>query len=102
MATMRRDFDHTLTFYAVQAHAKRLGASWPAMYLRTTSHLERLFRMIRRRVRQALVLHSPTGLMALAQQCFTRWAAGQSASPQDRADWPLYLERAIATGQLIS
>lgn len=102
VATMRRDFEQTLTFYAVQASAKQQGAVWPATYLRTTSHLERLFRVVRRRVRQALVLHSPTGLLALAHQSFTRWAAGQSGSAQDRADWPLHLERALATTAPIS
>jgi hypothetical protein len=67
VATMRRDFDQMLTFYAVQALAKRQGESWAATHLRTMSHLERLFRVVRRHVRQALVLHSPTGLLALAQ-----------------------------------
>lgn len=102
VATMRRDFEPTLAFYAVQAAAKQQGEVWPATYLRTTSHLERLFRVVRRRVRQALVLHSPTGLLALAQQSFTRWAAGQSPSAQVRADWPLRLERAVATSTPIS
>ncbi len=96
VATVRRDFDQTVTFYQVQAAAARRGEQWPATDLRTTSHLERLFRGVRRRVRQALVLHSPTGLEALAYQCFTRWAAGQSSQPRDRADWPLKLERVIA------
>lgn len=95
-ATLRRDFDATLTFYWVQAQAHQRRQEWPATCLRTTSQLERLFRVVRRRMRQALVLHSPQGLMALAYQAFTRWAAGQASDPQERADWPLHLERALA------
>ena len=102
VATAQRDFDQTVTFYQVQADAAQRGETGPATYLRTTSHLERLFRVVRRHVRQAMVLHSPTGLVALAYQSFTRWAAGQSSQPQDRADWPFKLERVIAGGVPIS
>ncbi len=96
VATMRRDFNATVTFYDVQAAAKRHGLTWPATYLRTTSHIERLFRAVRRRIRQAIVIHSPTGVQALAYQCFTRWTAGQAASPHERTTWPRQLERALA------
>jgi transposase-like protein len=102
VATLRRDFDATLTFYQVQAQAQQRGEAWPATALRTTSQLERLFRGVRRRVRQAVVLHSPVGVRALAHQSINRWAAGQSADPRARADWPLELERALAATDRIS
>lgn len=96
VATMRRDFEATVSFYDVQAAAKRRGLMWPATHLRTTSHIERLFRAVRRRIRQAIVLHSSTGVLALAHQCFTRWTAGQAASLHERSTWPRQLERALA------
>ena len=102
VATLCRDFEQTLTFYQVQAAAAHQGQTWPANLLRTTSHLERLFRGLRRRLRQAIVLHSDTGLTALAYQYFTRWTAGQSADPLDCFDWPLTIERALAAAPLIS
>jgi len=102
VATLRRDFDLTLSFYQVQATAAAQGRTWPATHLRTTSHLERLFRGLRRRLRQAIVLHSDTGLTALALQYFTRWAAGQSANPLDAFDWPRSLERRLLASPTIS
>jgi transposase-like protein len=102
VATLRRDFDLTLTFYDVQANAATQGHSWPATYLRTTSHLERLFRGLRRRLRQAIVMHSNLGLTALAAQYFTRWSAGQSPNPLDAFDWPLAIERALLAPTAIS
>lgn len=102
VATLRRDFDLTLTYYHVQTTAAARGHTWPATSLRTTSHLERLFRGLRRRLRQAIVLHSDVGLTALASQYFTRWTAGQSANPLDAFDWPLSLERALAASPAIS
>ncbi len=102
VATLRRDFDATLTFYQVQAQAQQRGETWPATALRTTSQLERLFRGVRRRVRQAVVLHSPVGVRALAHQAITRWAAGQSSDPSATADWPVELERALAATNRIS
>jgi transposase-like protein len=102
VATLRRDFDLTLTFYHVQATAAAQGDTWPAACLRTTSHLERLFRGLRRRLRQAIVLHSDTGLTALAYQYFTRWSAGQSINPLDAFDWPRALERQLIAAPAIS
>ena len=102
VATLRRDFDLTLTYYDVQATAATLGHSWSATYLRTTSHLERLFRGLRRRLRQAVVVHSGIGLTALAAQYFTRWSAGQSPNPLDAFDWPLAIERALLAPNPIS
>jgi transposase-like protein len=96
VATMRRDFEATVTFYDVQTAAKRRDLMWPATHLRTTSHIERLFRVVRRRIRQAIVLHSSTGVLALAHQCFTRWTAGQATSLHERSTWPRQLERALA------
>jgi hypothetical protein len=95
-ATLRRDFDATLSFYALQAAAQRRGEHWPATGLCTTRHLERFFRGMRRRVRQALVLHSEAGLLALVQQCCARWTAGQATDFHERTAWPRQLERQLA------
>ena len=43
VATMRRDFEDTVTFYQVQAAAALRGEVWPARRLRTTSALSRKF-----------------------------------------------------------
>jgi transposase-like protein len=102
VATLHRDFDLTLSFYQAQTAAAAKGWHWPATYLRTTSHLERLFRGLRRRLRQAIVVHSDTGLTALAQQYFARWAAGQSSNPLDAFDWPATLERQLLASPAIS
>lgn len=99
-ATLRRDFDATLSFYAVQAAAARRGENWPATCLRTTSHLERFFRGVRRRGRRALVLHSEIGLIALLQQCMARWTAGQATDFHERTAWPRHLERQLAASPI--
>ncbi|RPI25326.1 MAG: hypothetical protein EHM70_20210, partial [Chloroflexota bacterium] len=41
VAALQRDFDLTLTFYAVIQKAAERGETWPAQALRTTSQLER-------------------------------------------------------------
>jgi transposase-like protein len=62
--TLNRDFEDTLTFYAVQEKSAAQGQFWPAYHLRTTSPLERMFREFRQRYRKAIVFHSPEGLQA--------------------------------------
>lgn len=62
--TLTRDFDDTLTFFAVQEQAALRGELWPAHLLRTTSQLERMFREFRQRYRRAILFHSPIGLQA--------------------------------------
>jgi transposase-like protein len=64
IATLRRDFEDTLTFFAVQILAAARGECWPAHGLRTTSPLERMFREFRRRYRSALLFHSEAGAVA--------------------------------------
>jgi transposase-like protein len=64
VATLRRDFRATVTYYALE----RQFPSWKRKNLRTTSHLERFNRNIRRRTRPANAYHSDTGLMAMLAQ----------------------------------
>jgi transposase-like protein len=72
--TLARDFDDTLTFYAVQEHAALQGEHWPARLLRTTSPLERTFREFRRRFRNAVLFHSATGLQAVTAHLADRFS----------------------------
>lgn len=64
VATLRRDFRATLTYYRLlQEHP-----TWPRRFLRTTSHLERFNRRLRKRARSAGAYHSDTGLRAMIAQ----------------------------------
>lgn len=65
---MQRDFALTLTFYQVRIDAAERGLSWPVTLLRTTSQLERENRGFRKRIRQAVIFHSPAGLTAALYQ----------------------------------
>jgi 4-alpha-glucanotransferase len=69
-----RDFDDTLTFYAIQEQAVRRGEQWPAHLLRTTSPLERSFREFRRRYRNAVLFHSVLGALAVTSQLAERFS----------------------------
>jgi transposase-like protein len=64
VATLERDFEQTLTYYAVAAEAQVAGNTWLATYLRTTSGLERFNRGLRRKWRQAGAFWSEDGLLA--------------------------------------
>ena len=68
MATLLRDFDQTISFYAVQAQALRRSQVWPAKALRTTSPLEREIRSDRQRLRQSVLFHSYRGWQAIYGQ----------------------------------
>jgi transposase-like protein len=68
LATLERDFEHTITFYHVQSQAHSQGQDWPAKALRTTSPLEREFRSDRRRLRPSVLFHSHRGLLAAYTQ----------------------------------
>lgn len=68
LATLERDFEHTLSFYPVQSWARSQGQDWPAEALRTTSPLEREFRSDRRRLRTSVLFHSHRGLLAAYTQ----------------------------------
>lgn len=72
--TLARDFDDTLTLYAVQEQAPGRGEHWPSEMLRTTSPLERMFREFRQRFRKAILFHSFTGLQAVTAQLANRFS----------------------------
>jgi transposase-like protein len=72
--TLARDFEDTLTFYAVQEQAALRGEDWPARVLRTTSPLERMFREFRRRYRSAILFYSATGLQAVTAHLADRFS----------------------------
>jgi hypothetical protein len=74
VATLRRDFRSTLTYYPIaQQHP-----TWPRSLLRATSHLERFNRRLRRRIRTANAYHSDAGILAMvAQEADHVFRAGQ-------------------------
>lgn len=93
VATLCRDFATTLTFYRIQAQAAQEGQQWSAKHLRTTSHLEREMRAIRRRLASAVLFHSEPGLKAVLHQLtIRRTAERQGALP---GAWQQDLERAL-------
>ena len=100
VATVRRDFDATLTFYRVQVAVAQHGAVWPARRLRTTSPLEREFRAVRRRVANAVLFHSPSGLAAVFHQLIIRRSA-QRTNPLP-GTWQRFLEQGLAEVSRIS
>jgi transposase-like protein len=64
VATLRRDFRHTIAYYAFLQR-------WPdcsTRHLRTTSRLERFNRNLRRRLRTAGAFHSDQGALAVLLQ----------------------------------
>jgi putative transposase len=74
VATLRRDFRSTLTFYQI---AKQYPA-WPRTLLRATSHIERFNRRLRRRIRTANAYHSDAGILAVvAQEADRAFRAGK-------------------------
>jgi hypothetical protein len=64
VATLRRDFRATLTYYQVQ----QTHPNWQRRFLRTTSRLERFNRSLRKRFRSAGAYHSDDGLQAAIAQ----------------------------------
>lgn len=62
VATLRRDWAETVAFFRVLTRFPH----WSRQFLRTTSLLERVNRMIRRLFRAAGAFHSPIGLLAAA------------------------------------
>jgi transposase-like protein len=74
VATLRRDFRATVTYY----HIEQQYPGWERRHLRTTSRLERFNRRIRRRARAANAYHSDRGLLAMiAQEAYQFHAAQQ-------------------------
>ncbi len=64
VATLRRDFHATVTYYALEAAFPH----WERKHLRTTSRLERINGTIRRRTKVANAYHSEAGLKAMNSQ----------------------------------
>jgi hypothetical protein len=64
VATLRRDFRLTITYYALQKEFP----TWERKHLRTISRLERFNRRLRRRMRAANAYHSTIGLSAMITQ----------------------------------
>jgi putative transposase len=93
--TLRRDFELTLTFYHLQTQAVQRGERWPTRYLRTTSHLEREMRVLRRRLAPAVLFHSTRGLEAVIHQRLVRRTAERANMLP--GSWQLALERALGT-----
>jgi transposase-like protein len=100
VATLRRDFQTTLTFYRLQAQAERHNQHWPARYLRTTSHLERDMRTLRRRLSPAVLFHSIPGLEAVIHQYVLRRTAERAKALP--GSWQRTLEHALGALEAIS
>jgi hypothetical protein len=64
VATLHRDFRTTLTFYRMLDE----HPTWQRRFLRSTSHLERFNRRLRKRSRSAGAYHSDAGLQAMIAQ----------------------------------
>jgi len=64
VATLRRDFRRTLTYYQLEQQ----HPAWRRSCLRTTSQLERFNRRLRRHCRSAGAYHSDAGILAMAAQ----------------------------------
>jgi hypothetical protein len=75
VATLRRDFRATVAYYALLKD----HPAWQRRFLRTTSHLERFNRRLRRRCRAAGAYHSDDGILAMIAQ--TADEAVQPATP---------------------
>jgi transposase-like protein len=73
VATLRRDFRATVTYYALE----KQFPSWKRRNLRTTSHLERFNRKIRRRTRPANAYHSDPGVTAMMAQVVRKYHDAQ-------------------------
>jgi hypothetical protein len=73
VATLRRDFRATVTYYALE----KQFPSWERKNLRTTSHLERFNRNIRRRTKPANAYHSDPGVTAMMRQVVRKFHDAQ-------------------------
>jgi transposase-like protein len=84
VATLERDFEQTLTCYAVQEEARQAGQTWFLQYLRTTSALERLNRDLRSKWRQAGAFGSEDGQTGAFGLVIKRRERAQAVAS---ADW---------------
>ena len=74
VATLRRDFRSTVTYY----HLEQQYPAWERRHLRTTSRLERFNRSLRRRARAAHAYHSDEGILAMLTQEAHKYHAAQA------------------------
>lgn len=93
VATLLRDFDKTTAYVEVAAEAAARGENWEVRYLRTTSALERLNRILRQMVRQVVLFHSDPGLEVRVYLILLQ--AGEMAIPQGE-NWLGTLEEQLA------
>ena len=80
VATLERDFDATLTYYAAQEEAAAQGYAWKVEHLRTTSSLDGLNRSLRAKWRQACAFWSPDGWVGAL------WLVAQQRERHDKTD----------------
>jgi transposase-like protein len=76
VATLRRDFRSTVTYYLLEQQFP----TWNRSHLRTTSRLERFNRRLRRRIRAANAYHSQNGILAMVTQESHEFHAAQDKS----------------------
>ena len=92
VATLERHFGATLAYLSAVAWARERDEVWQPRYLRATSHLERVNRGLREKLRQAGAFHSEAGLLAavalvLLHQGLDTW------EPEE--DWAEALEQRL-------
>jgi putative transposase len=97
IAILDDHFELTTAYYQAHANAAQRGEDWPFELLRTTSHLERQNRQIRRRLDEAVLFQSVDGLQACLylNQVFCQ-AFRSSLTP---GIWSLSIEKQIAEAQ---
>ena len=86
VATLQRDFDATLTYYAAQEEAAAQGQAWKVEHLRTTSSLEGLNRSLRAKWRQACAFWSSDGWAGAL------WLVAKQRERHDRTDRLAWLD----------
>jgi putative transposase len=64
--TLQNGFDATVVYFRLQAQARAAGEEWQPQYLRTTSLLERVNRIIRAKLRSSTMFQTEGGLLAAA------------------------------------
>jgi transposase-like protein len=64
VAALERAFEATLAYLAARARGREWGEAWAVCYLRTTSALERVNRVLRQKARQVGTFQAERGLLA--------------------------------------
>lgn len=98
VATLDDGFDLTVTYYRVLDQAAQKGEAWPVELLRTTSQLERENRNMRRRLNEAVLFHSETGLSACLYLNQVLCQFMRSSTMPGK--WSHHIERQIADANL--